>query len=78
MYQVLDNNKPASCLHFPVDNSWYTSIFKHYEDAIIYTHKWLGIHYPGIDELYDLLVVDGSSLDYSGYGDIIRIISFEK
>ena len=74
MYIVLDNDKPATLstiigLSAPVVG-WRINEYSTLEAALKYAHDWLGIYSPGIKTLR--INLDG--YEYSGYGDIIKII----
>ncbi len=75
MYQVLENDKPADCKHCKVHDSWHTSKFATFEEALKYARKWLGQFGGSSDDSYSngiILEVNKPYL-YSGYGDSIEI-----
>lgn len=45
-YQVLENNKPCDCKHFPVDKSWEKSTYDSLDEARDYLNNWLGLFGP--------------------------------
>lgn len=70
-YQVLENERPCSvtgCPSLTKGVGWDRHSFNSFEEALAYTKKWLGDYAVTIPENWD-----GSSYDYSGYGDIIEI-----
>ena len=67
MYQVICNGRRAQYPDHDVHPSWNTSLFDKWEDAVEYTHKWLGVY--GWGERF----MPNIPIDYSGYGDIVVI-----
>lgn len=68
MWQVLDNNKPATGFHFDLLNE---DLGKHefssFDEAHEYAISWLGHWGKG------LKLMPNKPYDYSGYGDILLI-----
>lgn len=72
MFIVLDNSKPAKFPEHKVHSSWDNNQFETFEEAKEYADKWLGMYGP-----YLLDTAGGYGYDYSGYGDVIKIIEIE-
>lgn len=69
-WQVQENGKPCNWMYFPeVHDSWDGDISDSLVEAYNYARKWLGSYGKSTpdEELF-------AGYDYSGLGDIVRII----
>ncbi len=69
MYQLLDSDLPADCFHHKAHASWSKSTFDTLEEAQEYLLIWVGGDYEP-----DHPLKTGEEYDYSGFGDIVKII----
>lgn len=69
MFNVYDNNKPASSAGFPnlKYSDWARNSFASFQEALSYAKNWLG-QWDNLPDGWD-----GSPHDYSSYGDTIEI-----
>lgn len=64
MYQVLDNGKPADCMHFNVLPSYSKSSFESLKAARAHAQAWVGEAFPLP------LLVPGTPIKYCGRNEI--------
>ena len=82
-YTVMDGLHPANREHpflntpiVPKPDPWAKSTFDTFEEAIVYTHHWLGVYSPGKEYLTEALQ-NQKRFDYSGFGDTVAILTTE-
>lgn len=69
MFQVFDSGRPADCMNHNVHPSWKNSKFETLEEAQEYVKIWVGGDYDA-----DHPLALNEEYDYSGYGDVVKIV----